>query len=519
MFTPSDLEKIPKEFEKLLTDAEMRIMEDIIRRITINGEITRSADWQIYRMIQLGESRATIDEIIKRTLKLTNVELDKLYDQVIGEGYTQDEELYKASGKDFIPYKDNLPLQNTINAVKKQTSNEFRNITQSLGFATKKNGKIEFSPLADTYQRILDNAMADISSGAFDYNKVLRRTIKEFTDSGLRTVDYATGWSNRVEVAVRRAVMTGVTQVTAQINEMNAQALVTDYFEVSWHATARPSHQVWQGKVFNREELKTICELGNVTGLCGANCYHSYYPFIQGISVRTYTDEQLDKMNASENIAKEYNGEKYTSYEATQRQRKLESLMRRQRQEIKLLEKGGADENDIINAKTRYRSTMAQYAEFSEQMGLPHEMQRVYADGLKNVGGRGKLANTVKNDIISTRIRNGEYSTKLSKQQYSKHVEGTKQYLDYLDSRILNEKTPQSIITVDADVVQELINKLSGTGIVAQTATGLFRNIEYVNADITIGKYFSNDEWIDTKRMAIHYSKKGSHIVPVKEEK
>lgn len=397
MLTPSELEKIPKEFEKLLTYAEMRIMEDIIRRIKINGEITRAADWQIYRMIQLGESRKTIDEVLKRTLNLTNKELDNLYDEIIEEGYSRDENLYKATGKEFIKYKDNQPLQNLVSSVKEQTNNEIKNITQSLGFAVKKNGKIEFSPIADTYQRILDNAMTDITTGTFDYNTVVKRAIKELTDSGLRTVDYATGWNNRVEVAARRAVMTGVNQVTSHINETNAKELKTDYFEISWHATARPTHQIWQGRVYSRKELETVCGLGEVDGLCGANCYHSYYPFIPGISIRTYTDEQLDKMNVKENEQKEYNGKKYTSYEATQRQRKLETLMRKQRQEIKLLEKAGADENDIIAAKSRYRSTMAQYAGFSKRMGLPQEIQRVYADNLGNAGGKGRLATGLKN--------------------------------------------------------------------------------------------------------------------------
>lgn len=397
MLTPSEIERIPKEFEKLLTDAEFRIMEDIIRRIQINGEITRTTDWQINRMIQLGQSRKTIDEILKRTLKLTTNELNKLYNQVIEDGYARDEKLYKALGTEFIPYKDNLPLQQVVDAVKEQTKQEFKNITQSLGFAKKVNDKIEFTPLADEYQRILDNAMTDISTGAFDYNTVINRTIKELTNSGLRTVDYASGWSNRVEVAARRAVMTGVTQVTAKINDMNAEALKTDYFEVSWHATARPSHQVWQGRVYSRKELEIVCGLGTGPGLCGWNCYHTYYPFIPGISKRTYTDEQLDAMNAKESIPKEYKGKQYTSYEATQRQRKLETLMRKQRQEIKLLEKGGASENDIINAKSRYRSTMAQYADFSKQMVLPQEMQRVYADGLGRVGGTGKIKTTLKN--------------------------------------------------------------------------------------------------------------------------
>jgi hypothetical protein len=180
--------------------------------------------------------------------------------------------------------------------------------------------------------------------------------------------------------------MTGVTQVTNKINEQNAKELGTDYFEVSWHATARPEHQKWQGRVYSRKELVEICGLGTVTGLLGANCYHSYYPFIPGISKRQWTDEQLDQMNAKENTPKKYNGKEYTTYEATQYQRKLETLMRKQRQDIKLLKSGGATEDDLINAMAKYRTTMAQYTAFSKQMGLPQQRERIYMDGLGRVG-------------------------------------------------------------------------------------------------------------------------------------
>ena len=109
----------------------------------------------------------------------------------------------------------------------------------------------------------------DIVSGAFDYNSVLRRVVKQLTDSGLRKIDYSSGWANRVDVAARRAVMTGITQLTGHISDYDAEKLHTDYFEVAWHSGARPTHAVWQGKVWNRSQLVTVCGLGTGPGLCG----------------------------------------------------------------------------------------------------------------------------------------------------------------------------------------------------------------------------------------------------------
>jgi len=380
VFKPSELEQMPIELERRMSELEMNIMQDIIRRIKINDEITRSADWQIYRMVQMGKSSDYIKQQIQQSLNFTDTEINNLYKGAIESGYTRDKKLYEATGKEFMPFKENTELQQLIQSVIKQTKSSMVNITQTLGFMIDMGGKQVFSPLSEYLQRTLDTAVMEVANGAFDYNSTLKTVISQMTKSGLRTVDYASGWSNRIEVAARRALMSGVTQVTSYINERNADELGTDKFEVSWHASARPSHQEWQGRVYTKQQLITLCGLGTGPGLMGWNCYHSYYPFIEGISEHTYNDKQLDAMNAKENTLKAYNGKEYTTYEAVQRQRQLETLMRKQRQDIKLLESGGAMEDDIINAKIRYQNTMGQYRTFSKAMEIPQQLERVYAD-------------------------------------------------------------------------------------------------------------------------------------------
>lgn len=228
----------------------------------------------------------------------------------------------------------------------------------------------------------MDNAVADITSGAFDYNTVLKRTVSDLTSSGLRWIDYDSGRRDRVDVAARRAVLTGFRQVQGKINEQVAAELHTDMYEVSYHVGARPSHQPWQGRVWSMEQLHSVCGLGSVTGLCGANCYHDYKPFPPG-SVRTYTDDQLAEMAKKENATKQYNGREYNTYEALQQQRKMERVMRAQREKIKLLEEGGADPDDIILAKARYQGQMQTYRDFSKKMQLPEQKARIMQDGLR----------------------------------------------------------------------------------------------------------------------------------------
>jgi hypothetical protein len=254
-----------------------------------------------------------------------------------------------------------------------------------MGVACSINGQMTFLPLTEYYQRTLDAAVMDIASGAFDYNTVLKKTVRELANSGIRVIDYNSGYTSRVPVAARRSVLTGIAQLTGQISEVNAEKLGTQHFEVSWHGGARPSHREWQGKVYTMQQLKDICGLGTVTGLQGANCYHDYYPFVKGVSERNWTDEWLEEQNRLEDIPKLYGGKEYTAYEAKQKQRQMETSMRAQRQKITLMKEGGADENDITIERARYQGQRAEYSAFSNAMGNKTEFERVYIDGLGRV--------------------------------------------------------------------------------------------------------------------------------------
>lgn len=385
MFTPSELERIPKPIERYMRDLEEMILIDVVHRIKANNEITSTADNLLYRLKQYGQYEQDIKKCIQSTLKLTDKEIDNIFDNAIEEGYTRDKTLYQATGKQFIEYKNNVELQQLTLAIKQQTKNEIRNITQTTGFMVNMNGKKVYTPASQYLHDKLDKAAYEVLSGSFSYDKAIKDTVKELAEGGIRTIDYSTGRSMNAVSAVRMCVVTGVNQVVGQITQSNAEKLDTEYFEVSWHATARPSHQLWQGRVFSKKELEEICGLGTAGGLLGVNCYHSYYPFVPGVSKRTYTDEQLEQMQADENTKTKFGNKEYTKYEATQRMRKMEAQMRTQRKVIKLLEKGGASVEDIVNAKASYQATSQQYAKFAEKMELPMERQRVYADGLGRV--------------------------------------------------------------------------------------------------------------------------------------
>lgn len=412
--TQGQLEKIPLPAVRLINDLENRIMSDMVRRIRINGFSTASADWQMSRLQQLGKSEEEIKEWIRIALEQSDAEIDRIFSDEVYEQYMGHERAYKVNGMEQVPFEENQQLQSLIQAVSDQTKGEFRNITGSMGFAIQNPGRtnMSYKSLTEFYRTTLDNAIMDIHSGAFNYQTVLMRTINDMTKSGVRSIGYGKR-QDRVDVAARRAIMTGFRQVQGKINEQVAEQLGTDSYEVSYHVGARPDHQPWQGKVWTMKQLQQVCGLGTVTGLHGANCYHDYTAFIPGVSVRTYTEKQLQQMIEEENTPKEYNGKEYTTYEALQEQRRMERGMRKTRQDIRLMEEGEADEQSIMLKKGKYYGQMQAYQDFSEKMKMPMQKNRIYQDGLKgNFSSKSAyekqqklVAEKQRNDIIKSELK------------------------------------------------------------------------------------------------------------------
>lgn len=178
----------------------------------------------------------------------------------------------------------------------------------------------------------------------------------------------------------------------AKISNTNAEKLHAEYFKVSAHLTARPSHAVWQGKVYSREQLVEVGGLGTGPGLLGWKCRHSYYPFIPGISKRTYTDEQLEEIYKKSTETTEWRGKEYTGYEATQHQRALERRMRVQDEKIRLMKPAGVDSNEIAAMKAKRGATYQEYKQFSEKMGLPEQMNRIFNSEVKSSKKTGEIS-------------------------------------------------------------------------------------------------------------------------------
>lgn len=107
-----------------------------------------------------------------------------------------------------------------------------------------------------------------------------------------------------------------------------------------------------------------------------ANCRHSYYPYIDGVMERTYTDKELESMKPENRPKIKFEGKEYDDYQATQMQRRIERTIRKQKRIQTATEAAGLDE-DAQAAKIKLQQLNRKYREFSKAAGLPEQRERI----------------------------------------------------------------------------------------------------------------------------------------------
>lgn len=392
-FQPDILDALPEQVAELFRGLEDRLLEEICSRLKISGELNEVTVQSIKALRAQGIPLGVIEKAISETTGVALDELDKLLDDVVARNQRYYDDLID---KAEVTKPDILVSEEDIEAIRRQTHTELLNLSQTMGFSIRRGGKVvELTPPAQAFYRALNSAEADIMSGAISYSQAIEKAVRELADSGLKKVEYDSNGRKRLtqtDVAVRRAVLTGINQLNSRYTEQSAERLGTDLFEVSAHSGARDNgvgwqnHKSWQGKVYSLRDdhpkypsIYKVCGLGQVDGLGGANCRHRRFPFVEGISEPSYTDGELERIDRS---AFEFQGEKYTQYEATQRQREIERTVRKYRRREIAYRAAGLEE-EANAAGVRIKRLNLLYREFSEVSGLPMQKERmkvVYPD-------------------------------------------------------------------------------------------------------------------------------------------
>lgn len=382
-FQPEILDALPEELAELYRGLEATLLTEICSRLKLRDELNEVTVQDIKALRSHGIDLKEIEKAIRQTTGISEKKLNALIDDVVERNqkyYTEVIDLARVTQPDV------LVDATTIDAIKRQTWDVFRNITASMGFLVDAGRTMR--PPAKAYQWALDAATVKVESGAISYGQAIKEAVRELASSGLRVVDYESGHRDHVDVAVRRAVMTGVSQLCSKYTEQAAEYLETPYFEVSAHAGARDkpgpapwsSHKNWQGKVYSVRDgdiypsIYKVCGLGAVDGLEGANCRHRRFPWVEGVSERTYTDDQLKHID--DGLGCTYDGKTYTAYEATQMQRRVEREIRKLKREKAAYKAAGLHEDETA-VNIRLRRLNAKYKAFSAEAGLPEQPERM----------------------------------------------------------------------------------------------------------------------------------------------
>lgn len=386
-FSPELLDALPEELVELFRGLELTLLREICSRLKIADNLNEVTVQDIRALRSHGISLKEIEKAIRDVTGKSVDGLNKLMDDVVARNQEYYTELIDFA--DITAPKKLVDVEDTW-AIYEQTRGRLRNITQSMGFLVD-HGRTMLPP-AKAYQWSLDSAELQVQSGAISYNEAIRNAVRQLADSGLKTVAYESGRVDSVDVAVRRAVMTGVNQLNQKYREQSMDYLETDLVEVSAHRGARDidgpngweNHKKWQGKVYRwKEKPKTsdgdypdfedTCGYGDVTGIGGANCRHSFFAFIEGVMERTYTDEQLANIDTP---PFEYQGRTYTAYQATQKQRQIERTIRKLKREKAAFEAAGLKE-DATDTSIRIRRLSQEYKNFSKSAGLTLQNERM----------------------------------------------------------------------------------------------------------------------------------------------
>ena len=382
-FSPEILDALPEELTELYRGLEETLLTEICSRLKLRDELNEVTVQDIKALRAHGIDLKEIKKTIQKATGISEQKLNKLLDDVVERN-----QQYYTNVIDFahITQPETLVSIEDTWAIYQQTKLDLRNITQSMGFLVDA-GRTMLPP-AKAYQWALDNAVMQVQSGTINYKQAIKTAVKQLADSGLKVVDYESGHRDQIDVAARRAVMTGVSQICAKYTEQSAEYLETPYFEVSAHSGARDkpgpspwsSHKDWQGKVYSIHigdiypSIYDVCGLGAVDGLEGANCRHRRFPWVEGVSERTYTDEQLAHID--DGLGCTFEGKTYTAYEATQMQRRIERTIRKQKRLKNAYSVAGLEE-DATAANIKLRRLNAKYKEFRKAAGLSEQPERL----------------------------------------------------------------------------------------------------------------------------------------------
>ena len=375
MLAPDYLDHAPDRLVLLWQQVEDDILRDVARRIRKMETLTPTANWQLWRYQQVEAVRQDVVKLLARYTGKSEAEIRRLMQQAATRAMEAEDEIYYHYGLSPTPFAENETLQALLNAGYQQTAGTFANLTATTA-----------NTVSGQFEAALDRAHLKVSSGAFDYKSAVKSAVNSLADT-MKYVTYPTGHRDTLEVAARRAVLTGVNQTAAKLQVARADEMGVEFFETTAHGGARPSHAEWQGRQFHRggavdymgkhyPDFEAATGYGTGAGLCGWNCRHTFFAIFPELGAPpAWTQESLEALNARDI---EYNGKKYTQYEISQMQRARERTVRKYKRRYLAETEAGVD---TTASAVKLRQSRQELADFISATGGRADSARTSVTG------------------------------------------------------------------------------------------------------------------------------------------
>ena len=358
MLSPRYLDGISDEITEIYSQLEADILQDMARRIARLGKITDATKWQAQMLAEAGGLKKNIGRILAKYDRAIIRQVKDTFTEALETNARNDNRIFKEATGRTISAPNAQAMLSTIQKCHSDLS------------------RLTLTTAATTQTQFVQEAnrvYMNVQSGAFDYDTAMKDAADELAKRGVTAVQYENGRpvTRSIESAVRMNILTSINQTAANQTLNNAEVLGVEKFEVTAHIGARPEHEAWQGKIYTKAQLYSICELGSVTGLCGINCRHSFYPYFDGMEEH-YTEKDLDEM-AEEKVT--FNGKEMTRYEGEQAQRKIERQIRYYKRRALTEQAAGADNSA---ARVKLGEWQAKARDFTQQTGLKRDSSREF---------------------------------------------------------------------------------------------------------------------------------------------
>lgn len=417
MLSDEVLEKVIERIVNRIEESNTFVLKKIGESIKKIGTLSPSKAQELVQILRYG---GDYDKITKKLAEITELnvkDIKEIFKEVAKSDYNFAKQFYTYRGKKFIPFEENIQLQREIQALANITIGEYRNLTRTLAFTKKVNGKVVYTNLARTYQDTLDKAVLSVAQGKTTFQDQMYSTIKELASSGLKTVDYTNNRSIRLDSAVRMQLKGALRNLHNETQKIFGEEFGANMVEVSHHSNSAPDHiDTIDGKQFARidvirEQIKSGVEkeikLSDIVGdkvnvkgkwyddfdtinnslvrpVSTLNCYHYTFEGILGVTKPEFTKKELEQDKKRNLDGCEIDGKHYTLYETQQLMRSLELELRKAKDEQIMGRASGIIQN-VENAQRKITTLTQKYHEIIKISGLPSKLNRARVVGYHRV--------------------------------------------------------------------------------------------------------------------------------------